>query len=34
MKSQDFRWMSHRGFEDINGDIWEIVYMDESSKPK
>ena len=34
MKSQDFEWMYHRGFEDINGDIWEIVYMDESSKPK
>ena len=27
-------WMYHHGFEDINGHIWEIVYMDESSKPK
>ena len=34
MKSQDFGWMYHRGFEDINGHIWEIVYMDESSIPK
>ncbi|MGH9980159.1 MAG: VOC family protein [Nitrososphaeraceae archaeon] len=34
MKSQDYGWMYHRGFEDINGHIWEIVYMDESSIPK
>ena len=34
MKSQDYGWMYQRGFEDINGHIWEIVYMDESSIPK
>ena len=34
MKSQDYGWMYHRGFEDINGHILEIVYMDESSIPK
>ena len=34
MKSQDYGWMYHHGFEDINGHIWEIVYMDESSIPK
>jgi uncharacterized protein len=34
MKSQDYGWMYHRSFEDINGHICEIVYMDESSIPK
>lgn len=30
MKSQDYGWMYHRSFEDNNGHIWEIDYMDES----
>lgn len=34
MKTQDFGWRYHRGFEDINGHILEIVYMDESPIPK
>jgi len=34
MKSQDYGWMYHRSFEDINGHIWELVYMDESLIPK
>jgi predicted lactoylglutathione lyase len=34
MKSQDYGWMYLRSFEDINGHIWEIFYMDESSMPK
>jgi predicted lactoylglutathione lyase len=28
---QDHRWMYGRSFEDINGHIWEIIYMDESA---
>jgi uncharacterized protein len=34
MKSQDHGWMYYRSFEDINGHVWEIVYMDENSIPK
>jgi uncharacterized protein len=28
---QDHGWMYGRSFEDINGHIWEILYMDENS---
>jgi predicted lactoylglutathione lyase len=28
---QDHEWMYGRSFEDINGHIWEIIYMDESA---
>jgi uncharacterized protein len=28
---QDHGWMYRRSFEDINGHIWEIIYMDESA---
>jgi len=28
---QDHGWMYGRGFEDINGHLWEIIYMDESA---
>ena len=28
---QDHGWMYGRSFEDINGHIWEIIYMDEST---
>ncbi len=28
---QDQGWMYRRSFEDINGYIWEIIYMDESA---
>ena len=28
---QDHGWMYERSFEDINGHIWEIIYMDETS---
>lgn len=33
-KTQDEGWMYGRAFEDINGHIWEIVYMDESKMPE
>ncbi|HZD82203.1 MAG TPA: VOC family protein [Nitrososphaeraceae archaeon] len=28
---QDHGWMYGRSFEDINGHIWAIIYMDESA---
>ena len=28
---QDHGWMYGRGFQDINGHLWEIIYMDEKS---
>lgn len=31
---QDHGWMYGRSFEDINGHLWEIFYMDESAKKK
>ena len=31
---QDYGWMYGRSFEDINGHIWEIFYMDESAMKK
>ena len=31
---QDHGWMYERSFEDINGHIWEIIYMDEESAVK
>ena len=31
---QDHGWMYGRSFEDINGHIWEIFYMDESAMPE
>jgi predicted lactoylglutathione lyase len=31
---QDHGWMYGRSFEDINGHLWEIFYMDESSMKK
>ena len=31
---QDYGWMYGRSFEDINGHIWEIFYMDESQMPE
>ena len=31
---QDYGWMYERSFEDINGHIWEIIYMDESAVEK
>ena len=27
-ESQDHGWMYGRSFEDINGHMWEIIYMD------
>ena len=32
--AQDYGWMYGRAFEDINGHIWEIGYMDESKMPQ
>ncbi|MGB6673368.1 MAG: VOC family protein [Candidatus Nitrosopolaris sp.] len=31
---QDHGWMYGRSFEDINGHLWEIIYMDESALRK
>ena len=31
---QDHGWMYGRNFEDINGHLWEIFYMDESAMKK
>ena len=31
---QDYGWMYGRGFEDVDGQLWEIFYMDQSSMPK
>lgn len=32
-KKQDEGWMYSRAFEDIDGHIWEVLYMDESKMP-
>ena len=29
---QDHGWMYGRSFEDINGHLWEIIYMDENEQ--
>ena len=29
---QDYGWMYSRSFEDLDGHIWEIFYMDEEAK--
>ena len=31
---QDYGWMYGRSFEDIDGHLWEIIYMDESALRK
>lgn len=31
MKPQDHGWMYGRSFEDLNGHLWEIIYMDEKA---
>ncbi len=33
-KAQDEGWMYGRAFQDIDGHIWEIFYMDESKMPE
>ena len=33
-EAQDHRWMYGRSFEDINGHIWEVFYMDMKKFPK
>jgi predicted lactoylglutathione lyase len=30
-KPQDHGWMYGRSFQDINGHLWEIIYMDEKA---
>ncbi|MBI2145505.1 glyoxalase/bleomycin resistance/extradiol dioxygenase family protein [Candidatus Woesearchaeota archaeon] len=32
--AQDHGWMYSRALQDINGHIWEVVYMDESAMPE
>src|SRR5579875_3496033 len=31
---QDHGWMYGRSFEDLDGHIWEVLYMDETALPK
>ena len=31
---QDYGWMYGRSFEDIDGHLWEIIYMDETALRK
>lgn len=33
-QAQDYGWMYGRAFQDINGHIWEVVYMDMNSIPE
>ena len=33
-KPQDHGWMYERSFQDINGHLWEIIYMDEKALKK
>jgi uncharacterized protein len=33
-KPRDYGWMYRRGFQDIDGHLWEIFYMDESAAKK
>ena len=33
-EAQDHGWMYGRAFEDLDGHIWEIFYMDESKMPE
>jgi uncharacterized protein len=33
-QTQDYGWMYGRAFQDINGHIWEIVYMNMDAMPK
>jgi len=33
-KSQDHGWMYGRSFEDINGHLWEVIYMDKNALKK
>lgn len=33
-KPQDHGWMYQRAFQDLDGHLWEIVYMDESAMKK
>lgn len=33
-KAQDHGWMYGRSFEDLDGHLWEVFYMDESKMPK
>ncbi|HJS82876.1 MAG TPA: VOC family protein, partial [Nitrososphaera sp.] len=31
---QDYGWMYGRSFEDIDGHLWEVLYMDKSKMPQ
>ena len=33
-QAEDYVWMYGRAFEDINGHLWEVFYMNESKMPK
>lgn len=33
-QAQDYGWMYGRAFQDINGHIWEIIYMDMNAVPE
>ncbi|HLC79000.1 MAG TPA: VOC family protein [archaeon] len=33
-RDQDYGWMYQRGFEDLDGHLWEVFFYDESAAPK
>ena len=33
-EAQDYGWMYGRAFQDLDGHIWEVFYMDESQMPE
>ncbi len=33
-EAQDFGWMYSRAFEDLDGHIWEVLYMNEEEMPE
>lgn len=33
-KAQDYGWMYGRAFEDLDGHVWEVFYMNERQMPK
>ena len=33
-KAEDYGWMYGRAFEDINGHLWEVFYMNEKAMPE
>ncbi len=34
MADQDYGWMYSKGFEDLDGHLWEVFWMDEKAMPR